>query len=64
MTHVAPYPRIRRVEFVERLPRSRDGKILRGLLAVGERAAFASLDAGRSLPWPQPQRATSQPLNA
>jgi acyl-coenzyme A synthetase/AMP-(fatty) acid ligase len=64
MTHVAPYPRIRRVEFVEWLPRSRDGKILHGPLAAGERAAFASLDAGRSLPWAQPQRATSRPLTA
>lgn len=50
MTHVAPYPRIRRVEFVERPSGSRDGKILHGLLAAGEPAAFASLDAGRSLP--------------
>jgi acyl-coenzyme A synthetase/AMP-(fatty) acid ligase len=39
---VAPYPRIQRVEFVEQLPKSRDGKILRGLLATRERAAFAS----------------------
>jgi acyl-coenzyme A synthetase/AMP-(fatty) acid ligase len=64
MTHVARYPRIRRVEFVERLPRSRGGRILHGLLAAGEQAAFASLDAGRSLPSPQPQRATSQPQAA
>jgi uncharacterized protein (DUF983 family) len=63
MTHVAPHPRIRRV-FVERLPRCREGKILHGLLAVGEQAALASLDAGRSLPSSPPQRATSQPPTA
>jgi acyl-coenzyme A synthetase/AMP-(fatty) acid ligase len=57
---VAPYPRIRRVEFVEQLPKSRDGEILRGLLAAREPAVFASLDAERSLPWPQSQRPTSQ----
>jgi acyl-coenzyme A synthetase/AMP-(fatty) acid ligase len=57
---VAPYPRIRRVEFVEQLPKSLDGKILHGLLAARERAAFAGSDAGRSLPWPQRQRPISQ----
>lgn len=61
---VAPYPRIRRVEFVEQLPKSHDGKILHGLLADRERAAFASSGAGRSLPWPQPQRSTSLPRAA
>jgi hypothetical protein len=61
---VAPYPRIRRVEFVERLPGSPDGKILDGLLAARERAAFASSDATGSLPLPLPQRSTSDPLAA
>lgn len=61
---VAPYPRIRRIEFVEQLPKSPDGKILHGLLADRERAAFAGADAGRSLPSPQPQRFTSEPLAA
>jgi hypothetical protein len=32
---------------VVRLPRCREANILQGLLAVGERAALASLDAGR-----------------
>jgi acyl-coenzyme A synthetase/AMP-(fatty) acid ligase len=38
---IAPCPRIRRVEFVEQLPKSPDGKILHGALAARERAAFA-----------------------
>jgi acyl-coenzyme A synthetase/AMP-(fatty) acid ligase len=60
---VAP-PRIRRVEFVEQLPKSRDGEILHGLLAAREQAAFASSDARRSLPWPQPPRSSSRALAA
>lgn len=61
---VAPCPRIRRVEFVEQLPKSPEGKILHGLLAARERAAFASSHPGPSPPWPQPHRSTSQPLAA
>jgi acyl-CoA synthetase (AMP-forming)/AMP-acid ligase II len=38
---VAPYKRIRRVEFVERVPRSPSGKILRRLLVERERARGA-----------------------
>jgi acyl-coenzyme A synthetase/AMP-(fatty) acid ligase len=41
---VAPYPRIRRVEFVDQIPRSPSGEILRRLLV--ER------DCGRSTIWP------------
>jgi acyl-CoA synthetase (AMP-forming)/AMP-acid ligase II len=36
---VAPYKRVRRVEFTEQIPRSPSGKILRRLLAERERAA-------------------------
>jgi len=36
---VAPYKRVRRVEFTGEIPRSPSGKILRRLLAGGERAA-------------------------
>jgi acyl-coenzyme A synthetase/AMP-(fatty) acid ligase len=61
---VAPYPRIHRVEFVEQLPKSADGKILHGLLAARERAAVASSVAGRALARPQPERSTAQPLAA
>jgi hypothetical protein len=60
---VAPYPRIRRVEFVERLPKSSDGKILHGLLAARERAAFTTSDIERSLPSPQPQRTAAGRLS-
>lgn len=42
---VAPLPRIRRIEFVEHLPVSREGRILHGVLAARERAVLASLDA-------------------
>lgn len=37
--HVAPYKKIRRVEFVEEIPKSLSGKILRRLLVEQERAA-------------------------
>ena len=57
---LAPFPRIRRVEFIERLPKSPDGEIVHELLVAHEPAATGSSDAGRSLPWPQPQRPASQ----
>ena len=38
---VAPYKRVRRVEFVERIPKSPSGKILRRLLVDRERGAYA-----------------------
>jgi acyl-CoA synthetase (AMP-forming)/AMP-acid ligase II len=38
---VAPYKRIRRVEFVDAIPKSPSGKILRRLLVERERAATA-----------------------
>ncbi|MFN2489437.1 MAG: hypothetical protein ABR529_06830 [Actinomycetota bacterium] len=38
---VAPHKRIRRVELVERIPRSPSGKILRRRLVEGERARHA-----------------------
>lgn len=57
---VGPYPRIRRVEFVERLPKSPAGKILRGRLADRERAILLTLAGERSLFRPQPQTATSE----
>lgn len=58
---VAPYPRIRRVEFVQLLPKSSAGKVLRGMLADHERAAFAAANAGR---WLAPLEATSEELAA
>jgi acyl-coenzyme A synthetase/AMP-(fatty) acid ligase len=36
---VAPYKKVRRLEFVESIPRSASGKILRRLLIERERAA-------------------------
>ncbi|MCL2417907.1 MAG: hypothetical protein FWD04_01330 [Conexibacteraceae bacterium] len=42
---VAPYPRIREIEFVETLPKSRDGKVLHWLLAVREQAVSADSSA-------------------
>jgi acyl-CoA synthetase (AMP-forming)/AMP-acid ligase II len=38
-TQVAPYKRIREIEFVEQIPRSPSGKILRRLLRERERSA-------------------------
>ena len=38
---VAHYKRIRRVEFVERIPKSPSGKILRRLLVAGERQTLS-----------------------
>jgi acyl-CoA synthetase (AMP-forming)/AMP-acid ligase II len=40
---VAPYKKVRRVEFVEQIPKSPSGKILRRLLVERERAAMLSL---------------------
>ncbi len=39
---VAPYKKVRRVEFIEAIPKSPSGKILRRLLVEREREAFAS----------------------
>jgi acyl-coenzyme A synthetase/AMP-(fatty) acid ligase len=36
---VAPYKRVRRIEFVDQIPRSASGKILRRLLAEQEHVA-------------------------
>ena len=40
---VAPYKKVRRVEFVEQIPKSPSGKILRRVLVERERAALLSL---------------------
>jgi len=40
---VAPYKKVRRVEFVEQVPKSPSGKILRRVLVERERAALLSL---------------------
>jgi acyl-CoA synthetase (AMP-forming)/AMP-acid ligase II len=40
---VAPYKKVRRVEFVEQIPKSASGKILRRTLVERERAAMPSL---------------------
>jgi acyl-coenzyme A synthetase/AMP-(fatty) acid ligase len=37
---VAPYKKVRRLEFVDAIPRSPSGKILRRVLVERERAAF------------------------
>jgi acyl-coenzyme A synthetase/AMP-(fatty) acid ligase len=39
---VAPYKKVRRVEFVEQIPKSPSGKILRRVLVEQERAALVS----------------------
>jgi acyl-CoA synthetase (AMP-forming)/AMP-acid ligase II/NAD(P)-dependent dehydrogenase (short-subunit alcohol dehydrogenase family) len=44
---VAPYKRIRRVEFVEQIPKSPSGKILRRLLAERERTARVTELSGK-----------------
>ncbi|RME58153.1 MAG: 4-coumarate--CoA ligase family protein, partial [Caldilineae bacterium] len=38
-SHVAPHKKIRRVEFVEQIPKSASGKILRRVLVEQERMA-------------------------
>ena len=38
-SHVAPYKKVRRLEFLEEIPKSASGKILRRLLVERERAA-------------------------
>ena len=38
---VAPYKKVRRLEFVEQIPKSPSGKILRRVLVERERAAIA-----------------------
>jgi acyl-CoA synthetase (AMP-forming)/AMP-acid ligase II len=45
-TRVAPYKKVRRVEFVEQIPKSPSGKILRRILVERERAALLSLVEG------------------
>jgi acyl-CoA synthetase (AMP-forming)/AMP-acid ligase II len=40
---VAPYKKVRRVEFVDQIPKSPSGKILRRILVERERAALVSL---------------------
>ena len=40
--HVAPHKKIRRVDFVEQIPKSPSGKILRRLLVEQERARAAN----------------------
>ncbi len=40
---VAPYKKVRRVEFVEQIPKSPSGKILRRVLVERERAALLTL---------------------
>lgn len=61
---VAPYPRIRRVEFIEVRPSSDSNEILRALLADRERSALVTPDAKRPLAWPRPRTARSEPLAA
>jgi len=41
---VAPYPRIRSVEFVDHIPRSRSGKIGRPLRASSDRRPWRAVD--------------------
>src|SRR4029453_8716590 len=43
---VAPYKKVRRVEFVEQIPKSPSGKILRRLLVQRERARQADAEKG------------------
>jgi acyl-coenzyme A synthetase/AMP-(fatty) acid ligase len=38
---VAPYKKVRRIEFVEAIPKSASGKILRRVLVERERASIA-----------------------
>ena len=48
---VAPYKKVRRLEFVDQIPKSPSGKILRRVLVERERAAVAQSGLKRSRPW-------------
>ena len=54
--HVAPYKRVRRVEFIDAIPKSASGKILRRVLVERERAgarASAGPCPGSAVSWPR-----------
>jgi len=42
-TSVAPYKKVRRFEFIDQIPKSASGKILRRVLVERERASMAEL---------------------